>query len=85
MQQEIEITTLFQTISKLEKELRELRSQVAQLAAQQDRQRVGKRKPKSNGAAKLKSGYGMFPPSNTTMEDFRDARASWTRNLDRTP
>jgi|GEM_PF-4630673 hypothetical protein len=37
---------------------------------------------KNSARKKIKSLYGMFPPSDTTWEDFRMARASWSRRLD---
>lgn len=61
-------------IEQLERDLNRLKRAVP----------VSSRAPRGKTPArkKTKSLYGMFPPSDTTWEDFRMARASWSRRLD---
>ena len=72
MQKETEVSmgTVLQTIARMEHELQMLRVQVAKLAAQQTHKRNGRRKAKSL--------YGILPPINLSMEDYRAVRRSGT-------
>lgn len=78
MIQETDYTALLQTIERMQKELQDLQREVVQLRILQS----GKR---GNKQRSFKSLYGIFPPGNTTMEDFREARRGGTprslRNL----
>jgi hypothetical protein len=61
-------------IEQLERDLNRLKRAVPKSS------RAPRAKPTTR--KKAKSLYGMFPPSDTTWEDFRMARASWSRRLD---
>jgi hypothetical protein len=74
------VGTMLESLAKLEADVRALRREVSTLVSH-----GGKRTAARAKRPAFKSLRGIFPASDIAWEDFRDVRASWTRNLGRKP
>jgi len=74
MSQQTNQTRLLKMLDQLELDLSELRRALTMSHSQSKRKTGTKRKVS-------RSLYGVFPRSDATMQDFRQARQNWSRRL----
>ncbi len=65
---------VYDLIEQMERDLTLLKRALPPHARKRRKTIPSKRKPR-------RSLYGVFPPSNATLADFRAARKSWSRDL----
>jgi len=75
MAQETTLEQLYEMVEQIESRIKMLKQALDTYARQN-----GKRKARTKRRV-MKSLYGIFPRSDVTWEDFREARHSWARSL----